>query len=102
MSSVTEIFNSIFSIFDLIGYFFSVLSYLLSMGFYSITYLTGIIGYFIKGFYDQLSIVGRLFDSLVQIINYVFEYIGYVIGGIASIISFFVNLAETGGDDDLF
>ena len=53
-------------------------------------------------FYNQLSIVGRLFDSIVQIINYVFEYIGYIIGAIISLISFFVNLAETGGDDDLF
>jgi phage-related protein len=72
------------------------------MGFYSISYLASMVGYFIKGFYDQLSIVGRLFDSIVQIINYIFEYIGYVIGSILSIISYFVNLAETGGDEDLF
>jgi len=110
MSTIIEFFNNlgliiyglfmqIFPLFDLIFYFFSMLSYIFKSFIYSITYLVSMIGYFIKGFFDQFSLIGNFLMSLLELLTKGLEFILYIFGGIVSVINLFVNFTDNGGEE---
>jgi phage-related protein len=110
MSTVSEFFTNlgliiygiltqITQVFNLVFYFFSVVSYLFKSFIYSIVYLVTMIGYFIKAFFEQFSLIWNLFYSIFEIITKGFEFILYIIGSIVSFINLFVSFTDNGGED---
>jgi len=99
MNAFEEFIAILYPIGQLIYYFFSTLAYLIKMGINSISFLIIIIGGFINGFFEQLSIIGTIANSLKDIIITIFDYIKLFIGTILSIFSFFLNMADNGNDE---
>jgi len=112
MSTITDLFTnlgyiiaviltSIVSFLSFIGYFFSILGYLIQMAYYSIIYIFSFFGSFISGFFDQFSLIGKLFKSIIDLIVQVFDVILYGFGAIISVFNYLGTYADN-GDEELF